>query len=832
MNQHLIDLQATQDSGERAHSWHLMKYFVLRGTGFPFDWLTSLRFSASVVIARQFLHTQAHQKQLQQRFEEELFPTLCAEETEAGRDKEAFRFWYKLARTIRRGQPPDPAVIAAVREDHGRPLLADWLVGWQSTCLELSQLQEEGERTFQGELEERRRTLYDLVGAASTQEALWLSNPSIYEVGWHYYRRHWDPHHRPFKIKHLERRFYTYLQRFCAKNDTTSFFGPLNYGVFEGETGFRSCRSADRIRQRHVFFAYWAIVELARSVAREPELRPYLCPGHVFLRPRPVEDQDLYALCDGSRRVVELAGLLGLSLAETLAAVERLVAAGYLRLDLPIPAAILDPLDYLIQQLGTLPADCEAQRRWLVILTWFQHSCQRFSEADLSQRQAILADLEARYTELTESEARRGQGKMFQDRILLYEECLGNLVELRLSEQHHQKMSEALTPIAALGATYSQLALADLHARANRLFDECSADGRSIPFIRFLSAWRRRYSEPAPSPAAEQLQQRFADLVAWRSTAHTCALSAADLAPLCQPLAQPVVLSPDVLLAASDGEAVDQGRYQVVLGEIHHGVQPVGWMLTFVDNPGAWESEIARCLPAPTDALMPTNLLFGRHMKTAPPEFAGQSLQVSSVSTRPGQPELSQLVVERQGEELLLRRPGDPRALCFYPPSYSVPEPLYAPFACFSYPLVRQVPVRLGEHTPRIEIQGVVYQRERWEVPSSAIPGGHAQGTSFQLFIDMLEFQQRLGLPDHVFISMPTEPKPIYIDFHNYFALELLAHLVGQTETITFVEMWPDPEHLWLGDKATGRYCCELRTVLSSAPGNGWPFSLAESEEG
>jgi hypothetical protein len=336
-----------------------------------------------------------------------------------------------------------------------------------------------------------------------------------------------------------------------------------------------------------------------------------------------------------------------------------------------------------------------------------------------------------------------------------------------------------------------------------------------VPFAAVIAAWHRRYPGGPPAPEAERLHQRFADLVAQNQTEHVSRLTAQDLLPLCAACAE-ALLSPDIMLAAPDLQALDRGAYQLVIGEIHHGVQPVGWMLGFADDREGWERDVAELLPRPTASCIPANLIFKRRMKTAPPEFDGPSVQVSGIAQHSDAVDLSQLVVERHGAEVRLRRAGEARSVRFYPPCYGVPSGAYGPFACFSYPLVQQVKVRLGAHTPRIEIDGVVYQRERWDLPTSELPGRDLQGTSFRLLVEYAEFQHRLGLPDHLFVQTPAEPKPVYIDMRNYFALELLAHLAGQSETISLVEMCPGPEQLWLED-ADGHYCCEFRTVLSAA---------------
>ena len=813
-----IDVQPNQDQAELP-SWHLMEHFVLRSPGFPFDWLTRLRFSKSVLMARRVLAAQLHKRQLQRTFEVDIFPQLCDEETAAECDKQTFRFWYRLAREIRQGRQLNPAHILAVREHHNRPELAVWLQHWQATCTDLAQLVAEGEAIFQDELAERRRVLRDLVSTSSFQEALWLSNPSVYETGCRYFERHWHPHQRPAKIKHLERRFYAYLQRFCAKNDTSSFFGPLNYGSFGDQEGVRYCRSSARIRRRQVFFAYWAAQKLVECITAEASLRPYLAPRRNPACAPLLQDRSgaLYDLIDGVRSVSDLASLLNRPCADILAELEHLIEKRLVHLDLPIPPATLHPLAYLAEKLRAMPEDCPARMSWLETLAEFHQLCSRFAAADLPTRRELLAQLELRYELLTGTGARRGEGKMFQDRTLLYEECLGGVDEFCLGAEHQRQIVNALRPIAMFCTRYSELRRKSLRAAARLLLDELAPSRASIPFVQFLAAWRRRFGDLPPSLEAEALRQCLTELVAQSGSEDVCRISAATLLEQFPPPTEPVLLSPDLLLAAPSLEALAEGRYQLVVGEIHHGLQPVGWMLSLVDDPSGWQRALNACLPAPTDTQTPANLLLGRRMKTAPPEFVGPTVQCSAVSLREHQFDLGALLIERDGDELLLRMPGHPQALCFYPPSYGVPETLYAPFACFSYPLVQNVPVQCGAHTPRIEIDQVVYQRERWDFPTTLLPGRDHQGTSFQLLIDYAEFQQQHGLPDHIFVRTPAEPKPVYIDLANYFALELLAHMAGQSETITLSEMWPDPEHLWMqGDD--GEYCSELRTVLCTAP--------------
>lgn len=810
--------------GERAQQgrWSCMSHFILRQTGFPFDWLQQLHFEQSVCVIQEILQHLQQQKVLQQAFESQ-FSVLCEQEAAQHKGKAVFRFWYRLARCIRRGQDVDETLIQTVRAEHQRPQLADWLREWHALCTHLQDLHQRGEDIFSAELRAKRMTLRTFVNTEAFQEALWLSSSSAYQSGWEYYQRHWEAESRPFKIKHLERRFYLYLQRFCAKNDTTSFYGPLNYGAFSlgNENVLRQAPVA--IRKRRVFFAYWGAEEIARCIAQKPEVQVFLAPRHNPLCMRRIGMQDdviVYHASDGKRSCHEIAQVVHYPIEQVQQSVTRLVQSGHLFLDIPIPGALLDPLGYLIAKVRDLQQHVHELEDWLAFLCWCQEVCQRFAMADLAQRQRLLADLEERYVLYVGGEAHRGQGKMFQDRTLIYEECLGDVETFRLSAQHRATFTEALAPILELSASYSGSLLEDLQTTAIQLYDELCSGAACVPYIHFITTWKKRYPHVFPSPRAEQLQKSLSEIVRFHTHEHLCRLSRQDIAALCNMPTLPVVVSPDVLLAASTTQDVFEHNYQLVLGEIHHGIQAAGWMLSFVEQDEEWMSEITAALPTCTDGSLSANLLLGRHMKTASPEFSGETVQASGVSLHEQSIMLNQLVVEKCGQQLVLHKKDEKQALYFYPPSYGIPEALYAPFACFSYPLAKAMTVRLGAHTPRIEIEGVVYQRERWDIPTSQIPLNHTNGTAFQLLVDLIDFQQRMGLPEHVFVSSPKEPKPVYICFHTYFALELLVHLATQADVLSFVEMYPDPQTLWL-EHGNGRHTCELRTVFRSSPSSG-----------
>jgi hypothetical protein len=119
--------------------------------------------------------------------------------------------------------------------------------------------------------------------------------------------------------------------------------------------------------------------------------------------------------------------------------------------------------------------------------------------------------------------------------------------------------------------------------------------------------------------------------------------------------------------------------------------------------------------------------------------------------------------------------------------------------------------ITIGDHTPRIEIDGVVYQRERWTLSVPEIlPPPAVRGDAAALLLHACEVRLRAQLPERVFARMPSERKPLYVDFANMFSLELFFHLIRNDATVTVSEVFPSPETWWLRGMR-GTSSCEWR---------------------
>jgi hypothetical protein len=107
---------------------------------------------------------------------------------------------------------------------------------------------------------------------------------------------------KPSRARQREELVASYWQRYCAKNDTIGFFGPLAWGRFVNNGPPLRVRSGALVRDRAVHFEAWAVQSLAEAL--DPELK-------VPTGPWPERDlrQLLEQHCDAGVRERGLAAL-------------------------------------------------------------------------------------------------------------------------------------------------------------------------------------------------------------------------------------------------------------------------------------------------------------------------------------------------------------------------------------------------------------------------------------------------------------------------------------------------------------------------------------------
>ena len=110
--------------------------------------------------------------------------------------------------------------------------------------------------------------LADVANDARFQEAVTWQNPAalanaVLKVASR------SPTKPPSKARGREEIVASYLQRYCGKNDTIGFFGPLAWGRIEDEGPPLHATSGGLVRERQVYFESWPVQALAESIDAE-----------------------------------------------------------------------------------------------------------------------------------------------------------------------------------------------------------------------------------------------------------------------------------------------------------------------------------------------------------------------------------------------------------------------------------------------------------------------------------------------------------------------------------------------------------------------------------
>ncbi|MFP2931148.1 lantibiotic dehydratase [Pyxidicoccus sp. 3LG] len=753
-----------------SETWTLGELFVLRHAGFPFDWLEALGLSeAFLEETSQLLAT-----------EEALVATVRAE----GGDADA----KALQESLALGREP------TLKSRHG-PATRDALARYLAS-------REALQARYSEERQGLRRGLRERAAEPAIQEAVFLSSPAMFDNVWSRYLKGGE---RPdtSDARRVERQVYTYLQRFCAKNETTSFFGPISYGERTAEDGFdvRAVPSGDT--RRRTFFSFWAVTELARAVGRERALRPHLplrlnplftvTPGRALCAPLKLDvplspqAEALLAVLRDHATPVEAAKHLGIAVEDVERRAVPLVKSALLLWGLPFRPNDFGTFESVRDAVAALP-ESEPRSRWLARLDTLAGLRADFEKADLDGRRELLPRLEACFTEVTGKPARRGEGQVYADRLILYEEA-SSPFRLRFGARFTTELEAALTGALELSAAYGEKVQRGFREQVR---DALGTDEQPLDLLDYAVRLRpdtvsgSRFS-PVPPVQLES------------DAARTRALPV-DFLGTSTPGGRYAL--PDVCLAAKR----DGTGFEVMLARVHHHLLLWSWLSAFQPERTRYASVASRWLDADPSAKGLVGLSIRRRNKgfyVYPGRRLVYSvsdvLDVEEGALTPGDVKVrptpeGPVLVDGKGERLHLYLPLD---------DFSS----YPPFAALAHPQVLHAPLRTkGSHLPRLSVGGAVYQRERWELPSASL----AKPTGFDLFLAIQRERRAGGWPRFVFMRSSKERKPYLIDTASPFAVDLLSHLAREAERLSVEEMYPAPEQLWLKD-ARGRYTCELR---------------------
>jgi hypothetical protein len=812
--------------------WRIMPYVIVRRAGFPINWLESLRFTETLACVKNVL-------EIEKRLDEQRLAIVRLIEHLVVREKNGQdrRHLLSTMSKIRKGLAKRKTLQcpAIPVEEEGYDQLGREVAAWNDLLQQAAEQQRAGRECAESEMKEKRARLRQLLHSPRLREALWSMNPRFDEAVTRYLE---NPRgERTSDDKRFERRLITYLQRLCAKNETNSFFGPIDYAkpnpeqqapvVYEWAVPF--------VRERRVFCSYWAAETLLEKICSEPGATPFLRPRRHTLYSR-VNDHVLrsglsgrettlsalaaavYDLADGTLSFREMAERLRQPLDAVLAEGKLLAQQQAIILHPLLPGDEADPIAWILTWLKEQPQSFPQRDGWIANLLRLQEEIRTLEETGWPERKERLRELERMFARLTARDATREAGEMYADRSIVFEDAHGPLA-IEIGGTLWAQLEESLQPILeAARADAIQTSRQERQAAA-RLLDEWSNGRGTMPYLRFLHHRSRIAGEQhLPEPALSSFQRAAAQRFEEGDPSTPICLQAADLDA--EGTGQTVgeaeddldsyFLSVDLMFIPTDGDDV-----QIVVGEAHPQ------FLTAVFPSACFHPERERMMEeidawAKRQRAYPHMAQIAYHRKTKifPYRLPGKVIELL-----PRLPEIDDQVIpagelhvsNREGQVYLHDQTGKEWRL--YPPLHA--EPL-DPVALFSHPRLGIGTVKTGNRTPRIVMGRVLLQRARWELDADAWRVEQGSDHPFDLMLHVYRLKEQEGMPDWVFVRVEGERKPFCIDFANVFLLEMLQGLLKQSRTAVFSEMLPAPNDLWLDDGGE-RYCCEFRTMCLRA---------------
>ncbi|MEV6714698.1 lantibiotic dehydratase [Lentzea sp. NPDC051208] len=629
-----------------------------------------------------------------------------------------------------------------------------------------------------------------------------------------------------------------YWQRFCVKNDTIGFFGPVGWGRWDlSSNGLAVDQGEGLLAGTEVYFASWAIDTLAATIAADPAAPSWTAPRRVpFIRrdgdtvivpgrpPQPATPAQLTVLdlCDGVRPAGAIADALpGLDVPATLA---ELVKRRWVvwRLEVPADARPERGLRAWLSTVG----DDDLRARGLSALDDLERGRDAVAAAcGPDELVGALTALEQRFVELTDTAAVREKSSGTAPcRALVYADSR-RAATARLGHD----VLDALAPLEPLldsaGWLVSRLAAAVM-ARARDVFATLAERG-PVNLAEFWFACMPILHGHAGAEAAG-LRREFQDR--WHrilqpepdvDRVHRPLSAVADgvrsyFGPPGEAWTTARYLSPDVMIAAAGQEAVALGNFELVLGELHLASNTIGASLFVNQHPRPSELLDLTSRDHPTARLMPLlpkehrSRLSARirHTLVRQEDYYLALVDFTADPTRPRTVRSADVeVVDVDGDLAVLLPDGE---------QFAAVDVFSHVLTTLAMDLFEVLPE--ASHTPRVTVDRMVIARETWRLPAAGASFADAKDEA-KRFVLGRAWRDEHAMPRFVFAVLPTEPRPFYVDFDSPVYVNILAKALRRLVkkdpegVITLTEMLPTPEQTWLTDDAGESYAAELRFV-------------------
>jgi hypothetical protein len=647
---------------------------------------------------------------------------------------------------------------------------------------------------------------------------------------------------RGWRERQAEHMVANYLQRYCVKNDTIGFFGPVGWAkISAADTGLSVAPGHDFVAESHIYFENWCIEALAEKLAEDPALRVFLAPRRlpdVVADGREPREALLLSLCDGERTGYQIAAQLAGTEAfadhdEVYRTILELVQKKYVSWALDFPL-VANPEQLLRRRLDGIE-DAALRAPALAALDELEEARDDINAAfgDANRLDEAIGKLDHVFEELTGRAGNRLGGKMYASRTLFYQDCRRD-IELTLGALVLEPIAEPLSMVLASARWYScQAAQVCRDAFTKSYARLARRPGDPVDFMRFfkyaqLQILTQKEAMNILTPVQRELQARWQRILGPVPKGGRMALTSAMLLAEAEaafaapgpgwPLARHH--SPDIMIAARSIDEINQGNCVFVLGETHATLNTLTIALFFEQHPVPAEllAAIAADFPVSHPSIVfPRSFPRVTNRTTTRGSARNRYIEVARDSIYPGDRAqalaASSLVVVPKGDRLLVATKDGTL-------EYNVIDALgdlltLASLASLDF---RRI-FASGSHTPRISIDRLVIARESWTLPVKSLPFLQEENEATR-FRQVRAWMRAHRMPRFVFFKVAGEVKPVYLDFESPIYIDIMAKLTRQMLAseaadgcITVSEMLPTHEELWLPDAEGNLYTGELRMV-------------------
>ncbi|MCI0485180.1 MAG: lantibiotic dehydratase family protein [Blastocatellia bacterium] len=819
-------------------SWKVWRCIGLRGAGFPARGVLRLSSQECAAAADRLIEADEEARRKRDHLVELLkLEQRCAE---PGR-QQSFR---AAIRHAKKGKPPQLVHPGAEVESALEALKLS------SKSRELAST--DYRKIFDASMTELSKSIYEIAQTGRFQEAVLWQNRRAFHTAIEVLLRRNPGIERSSKHRQHEAMIASYLQRYCVKNDTIGFFGPVGWAKFIPEKDIITVQPGKNLlASRNVYLEGWCIDEIAYLLALDRRVQPWLLPRAMpFAR---LVDTTLYLPmekpvhldakmarvlkeCDGKRIAHDLAADLvadesiGVeSIDEIYDILATLKQRSIINWDFNIP---LGPNpDKVLRGMMSGFGDEGLRRLILLMLDKLESARQAIADAagDARKLDQALKDMETFFARLTGKPFTRSPGQTYAARTLVYEDCRRD-IDLRFGQDFLRELGPPLSLLLSSARWFTFQAAATFRKHFKKIYLDLARETNSLS-VSAVDFWIRSkdllYSEahhPLEDVTAE-FQKRWSQILRSDADCRRVEYSSEEL--------RHRVLSefnaprpgwetaryhcPDVMIGATDEAAISRGEYYLVLGEVHLGVNTLSSNLFLAQHPSpetivqAYESDLRELKVIPVPSRHWPTLTTRTSPRIFPPncqllEMADDAFTLDRTRALP----LGELVIELKDNDLMARtRDGRLR--------FNLINGLSDVLSGMVMNCFQILPPL--DHTPRIAIDHLVVCRESWRFVAPDIEFAFIKDESNR-FLECRKWVRTHRIPRFAFVKTPVEQKPCYVDFEgpifvNNFAkaIRCMTEMNSGNSRLAVTEMLPGLGHAWLPDTEGNRYTSELRIV-------------------